>query len=54
MDQQDYSNFFTISTALDLPSKSQWKLKLLILFALGRFGHKEGSTTGNESVPETY
>jgi hypothetical protein len=30
--QQDYSNFFTTSTVLDLPSNSQWKLQLLILF----------------------
>jgi hypothetical protein len=32
MDQQDCSNFFTISTALDPPSNSQWKWKLMILF----------------------
>jgi hypothetical protein len=49
----DYSNFF-ISIAFDLPSKSQWKLRLMITFVLGRFGHKEGLTTGNESVPENY
>jgi hypothetical protein len=30
MNQQDYSNFFAIST-LDLPSNLQWKLKLLLL-----------------------
>jgi hypothetical protein len=32
IDQRGYSNFFTISTALGLPSNSQWKLKLMILF----------------------
>jgi hypothetical protein len=37
MDQQDYSNFFTISTALDLPSNSQWKLKLMIPFCSWMF-----------------
>jgi hypothetical protein len=30
MDQQDYSNFFIISTAFNLRSNSQWKLKLMI------------------------
>jgi hypothetical protein len=32
MDQQNCSSFFTTSTALDLQSNSQWKLKLMILF----------------------
>jgi hypothetical protein len=31
MDQQDCNNFFTISTALDLPSNSQWRWKLITL-----------------------
>jgi hypothetical protein len=29
--QQDYSNFFTLSTALDVPPNTQWKLKRMIL-----------------------
>jgi hypothetical protein len=29
MDQQDCNNFFTISTALYLPSNSQWRWKLI-------------------------
>jgi hypothetical protein len=32
MDQQDYSNFTTTSTTLDLPSNAQLNLKLMILF----------------------
>jgi hypothetical protein len=32
MDQQDCSSFFATSTASDLPSNSQCKLKLMILF----------------------
>jgi hypothetical protein len=28
----DFPNFFTITAVLDLPSYSQWKLKLMILF----------------------
>jgi hypothetical protein len=38
MDQQGYSNFFTTSTASDLPSNSQWKLKLMILFLMQAYG----------------
>jgi hypothetical protein len=48
MDQQDCSNFFTTSTASDLPSNLQWKL------ILGHLGHEAGSKIGHESIPETY
>jgi hypothetical protein len=42
MNQQDCSNFFTISTALDLPSNSQWKLKLMLPSILGCLVMKRG------------
>jgi hypothetical protein len=48
MHQQDCRNFFTTSTALDLPSNSQWKL------ILGPIGHEAGSKIGHASVLETY
>jgi hypothetical protein len=48
MDQQDCRNFFTTSTALDLPTNSQWK------WILGLLGHEAESKTGQESVLETY
>jgi hypothetical protein len=36
-DQLGFSSFFTISTMLDLPSNSQWKLKLMIPFLSWKF-----------------
>jgi hypothetical protein len=42
MGQQGYRNFFTISTALSLPSNSQWRVKLLIPFRSWTFYLRSG------------
>jgi hypothetical protein len=52
MDQQDYSN--NLSTALDLPSNSQWKLRLMTLSFLNILFMKRGFKLAYENVPETY